>query len=354
MPQSQMANVPQIPNMSPDVSTFSPVSASASVAQDFQSPPAPSGESDAFVQDGGVGSVPVAAPSTSPSGSKTKTIFMIVGAILVALALGLGAYYLVGALVSAPATSVPVVTSSTEQLAASSSPSQEQVQAPTIVQPMAHLSLILAPAQTVTVTLPAGGPDAVRAAVVAMAGTEGLSVGSVKDITIVDASNTPAQSPTILSSYFPSFGQSLASMVDPDFTSWFYFDKTGGAKLGFVFKLNASGAQATTTIGQYIESNPVDVGHLFISTTTVPQMPAFKDGLVGNVVHVRYLVYNSKVGRVFEYGFMSGSDGSLYLILATSYNQIVDIVNRLKANPLVVPPLVIPSTITTSSTSSTP
>ena len=365
MPQSQMVNAPEIPAMSPDALTFSPVPTPAPTPEPT---PAPA-QTQAMPGVSGVDSVimnaaaPEPAASLSPdsgllavtpvaTGSKTKTILFVVGAIVLAALLGFGAYYLVVSLTGSSSVA-PVATSSPQLPVAVSTttPSSTPPQQPTVIEPAKHVSLILAPTQTEAVELLSGsGAAAIRSAIASAAGEPGLSPGDVKDLSITDASSSPVQSSVILPAYFPSFGPSLGGLIEPDFTSWIYFDKTGGSKLGFIFKLTAAAQSATTTIGQYIESNPADLANLFLATTTVPKAPVFKDGLVGGV-HVRFLAYNVKLGRVIEYGFLTGSDGSVYLLMATSYNQMVDIINRLKANPSVVSSASLPSAATSSASS---
>lgn len=366
MPQSQMVNAPEIPSMSPDSLTFSPVPAPAPTSEPTPSPAPVQAQATPGVPDAGGVAAGVAEPgpvvdfssnanasAAAPvaAGSKTKTILFVVGAVVLAVLLGFGAYYLA---VSLTAPSVAPAATSSPQLPVAvptTTPSPTPSQQPTVIQPMAHVSLILSPTQTESVGLLSGsGAASIRSAIAAAAGEQGLSPGDVKDLSITDASSSPVQSSVILPAYFPSFGPSLGGLIEPDFTSWIYFDKTGGSKLGFVFKLTAAAQSATTTIGQYIESNPADLANLFLATTTVPKAPVFKDGLVGGV-HVRFLAYNVKLGRVIEYGFLTGSDGSVYLLMATSYNQMVDIVNRLKANPSVVSPASLPSAATSSASS---
>lgn len=354
VPQSQIVDVPQIPSLSSDDSMSSPAPqpTPAPAMPDAQvtdavmpAASAPSPAMDVPSMSGGLGA-PVVAGGTR---SKTKTILIIIGVVVLALALGFGAYYLVTSLVGSSSTPSPVATSSNNVLPTptSSAPTQK----PTVIAPMVHVSLLLTPTQTQMIALPSGGgPTSIRSVIVAAGAPAGLTVGGVRDIAMVDASSSPVQSSTILPAFFPSFGSSLASVVEPDFTSWFYLDKIGGIKLGFVFKLTPAAQTATTTIAQYIESNPTDMANLFLATTTVPQSPVFKDGLVGGVP-VRFLAYNTKAGRVLEYGFMNGADGSVYLVLATSYNQMVDIISRLKTNPLLVPPALVPSAAGSSTSS---
>ena len=330
MPQSQIVDAPSIPSLSPDTSAPA-VSAAPLATPNIQelAPAIDPASNTPLVVSGD----PVVGTSGT-GGSKTKTIFIAVGAAVVAIGLGFGAYYLVTSLVGS--SSSPVATSSSNTLPATQTTTPPApVQQPTVIPPMTHVSLLLAPTQSETVTVsPGGDPALLRAAVAALGVAGNLPVGGVRDLAMVDASSSPVQSPTVLAAYFPSFGSSLSGVVGPDFTSWFYLDKTGGSKLGFIFKLTPAAQTATTTIAQYIESNPADLANLFLATTTAPQSPVFKDGLVAGV-RVRFLAYNTKLGRVLEYGFITGSDGSMYLILATSYNQMVDIIGRLKTNPLI-------------------
>ncbi len=364
LPQSQMVNAPEIPGMSSDALTFSPVPAPTPAPEPAAAPSMPNVSDVSGGVTGAAEPQPIvdfssganlSSPVPAAPVGKTKTILVVVGAVVLAVLLGFGAYYLAVSL-TASSSVAPVATTSPQLpvTVPTTTPSSTTPQQPTIIQPMTHVSLILAPTQTESVGLLSGSdPASVRSAIASAAGAQGLSPGDVKDLSITDASSSPIQSSVILSAYFPSFGASLASLVEPDFTSWLYIDKTGGSKLGFVFKLTAAAQSATTSIGQYIESNPGDLTNLFLATTTVPKAPVFKDGLVGTgvPVHVRFLAYNLKFGRVIEYGFLTGSDGGVYLILATSYNQIVDIVKRLKANPAVVAPATLPATATSSASS---
>lgn len=347
MPQSQIIDAPSIPSMSPEASMPSSPATPLVATSSGQDAPVVNPETNVLPPIAG-GSIPDASKG---AGSKTKIIFIAVGAVVIALALGWGAYYLVTSLTGSSSSVAPLATSSNNALPAAQTTSSVPVQQPTVIPPMTHVSLLLAPTQAETVTVsPGSDPGMLRAAVAARGVAGSLPVGGVRDLAMVDASSSPVQSPAVLAAYFPSFGLSLGGVVEPDFTSWFYLDKTGGSKLGFVFKLTPAAQTATTTIAQYIESNPADLANLFLATTTAPQPTIFKDGMVANI-RVRFLAYNAKLGRVLEYGFLTGSDGSVYLILATSYNQMVDVVSRLKANPLILPSVLTPPTTTPTSSS---
>jgi hypothetical protein len=355
VPQSQIVDAPQIPSLTPDESGFAPIENATPTTQE---PELSDAAASGISQEPSVSDASFVSNTSMPTGdggSKTKTTLIITGIVLVAIGLGFGAYYLVASLVAPSSSVAPVASTSTGELPVAVTPPQiAQETSTTTVQPMRHVSFIVNPTQTRTIAMaPTDDFASLRGAIglLGAQATTTVPIGGVIDIGWVDASSSPLQSQAILPVYFPSFGLSLAGMVDPDFTSWVYLDKVGGAKFGFIFKLTPTAQAATTTIAQYIESNPTDLGNMFLATTTVPKTPVFKSGLIDKV-GVRYLAYNTKVGRVVEYAFVTGSGSDVYLVVATSYNQMADIIGRLKE--LAVPAASVSAPAASTTASSTP
>ncbi len=291
-------------------------------------------------------------PGSSPSKFNLKTVLIIVGGIIVAIGIGYGVYYLVSSLGQAPQVVTPqpqaslpiAVPTTTPEVATTTS--QEPIVP--VVAPLVHSSLISNPTKKETLTLSDTSLVSFEGAL-ATSSAEKLIAGSVKDLAFVDASGTPIESSAVIGAYFAPQAFSLNSLFERDFTSWLYYDKTGGAKLGMIFELKSAVAlpQASSTVQAALESIASNISSFFISNPPTPSDVTFKDGAVSGVP-VRFLVYSSKNAEAFEYGWFSIGTNN-YLVIGTSYNQMVDIIKRLKAIPVVSTP---PATGTT--TTSTP
>jgi len=360
-PQSQIINAPELSKPTSDVVSSVPISSTPppifsqqpttpQPEKDFQQQPIQPSSFAPSVDGGPVSFSDNGQPFVeNTKGSFIKTLVWIIVGIMIAGGLGFGAYYLITSLSQSP--SLPSDTQNGELPITSSQQAQEDgaVSTSTVVQALTHLSVILTPTDTHTLTITSTTDSNSVITAIASTSLPVLSVGSVRDVSLVDAGGKVIESSVVLPSYFPSFGSALAALVDRDFTTWIYYDKTGGAKLGFVFRLKANTPfeQASLSVGQYIENNTQDIARLFITPTTTPPTITFKDGAVGDQkTKVRFAIYNTKQGNVFEYGWMTGTAGDHYLVLATSYNQMVDILNRMIANPAIIVP-----TVSTSSTS---
>jgi hypothetical protein len=312
-PQSQIVSAPEL----------------AQFSQETTPPPAPAVQPQ---QPEAPGAAEMEMPIPErPSGFNFKTILFIVGGLILAGAIGYGAYYLVSSLsatqeviVPATQTNLPVVTPPTVTTTPATVPP-----AP-VVQPLVHKSLILSPTKQETIILLDLSPASFEAAL-ATSSKEKLIVGSVKDLAFVDASSTPVESSALLAAYFSANAPVLTPLFERDFTSWLYYGKTGSAKLGVVLQLKQSVTlnEASSTVKTALESAAAGIGNFFIANPAVPAKVEFNDGEVENTP-VRFLVYGSKTADVFEYGwFASGTNN--YLFLVTSYDQAVDVVKRLKA-----------------------
>ena len=342
-PQSQIMNAPELSR--PDQYS-NPAPTQAQPQQISPEIPAP--------EAGGIPSM--AAPS--PSKFNLKTILIIVGGIIVAAGIGYGVYYLVSSLGQSPQVSVPQTQSSlpvavpttTPEVVATTTPPAPV--APVIV-PLVHSSLISKPTKKETLTLADTSLASFENAL-ATSSKEKMIAGSVKDLAFVDASGTPIESPAVIGAYFAPQSFSLSPLFERDFTSWLYYDKTGGAKLGMIFKLKSSVSlsQASSTVQTALEGIASNISSFFISNPATPSDTTFKGGVL-NGVPVRFLIYSSKNAEAFEYGWFSiGSDN--YLVMGTSYNQMVDIFKRLKAIPVPVAlPASAPTTTTTTTTATT-
>ncbi len=366
-PQSQIINTPELSAMGQQPPTVQNYSAQETPAQ--PTTPSQSESMPPFSQASYQPSDSQPASSPKP-GLNLKTILFIILGLVVAGGIGYGAYYLVSGLSSTPQISIPSTTQSSTTaslpaLAPPVTPTSTPTTTPTttpisvapVIPPLVHQSLILKPTKSQTLVInPVDLPDFQSA--VASSSKEKLLASSVKDLAFVDASSTPIESAQFLKSYFPGEAQMLSQIFDRDFTSWLYYDKTGGAKFGTVLKLKNSVSldQASSSFSSTIEGAYSDVKNIFVSGPAVPSKVDFKGGII-NGVSVRYLVYNLKSADVFEYAWMNAG-GNNYLVMATSYNQMVDIIKRLKALPVAstqpVNALTTPTTTSTTAPTTTP
>lgn len=337
-PQSQIMNAPELSR--PDqYSNPAPSQTQPPQASPEMSAPGAEGVSPAI--------------GSAPSKFNFKTILIIVGGIIVAAGIGYGVYYLVSSLGQTPQVAVPqpqaslpvAVPTTTPEAATSSAP---VVPVPVVV-PLVHSSLILKPTEKETLTLTDTSLASFEAAF-ATSSKEKMIAGSVKDLSFVDASGTPIESSAVIGAYFAPQSFSLNPLFGRDFTSWLYYDKTGGAKLGMIFELNSSVAmaQASSTVQAALEGIASNISSFFISNPPTPSDTTFKDGVVSGVP-VRFLVYSTKNAEAFEYGWFSIGTNN-YLVMGTSYNQMVDIIKRLKAIPA---PVTSPANATSTATMST-
>jgi len=290
-------------------------------------------------------------PEPSPSKFNFKTILFIVGGLILAGGIGYGAYYLVSSLTATPEVTLPQPQANlpvTPPPVATTTPTSTPP-AP-VIQPLVHQSLIVTPTKKETIQLLDASLASFEAAL-ATSSKEKLLVGSVKDLAFVNASSTPIESSALIQAYFASQASSIP-IFGKDFTSWFYYGKTGGAKLGAILELKSTISldQASTTVKAAIESAVSSISGLFISNPAVPAKTEFNDGKVENVP-VRFLAFSTKNADVFEYGWFTRGTTN-YLFMVTSYDQAVDIVKRLKALPA-LPVSGIQSTSTATTTGTT-
>jgi hypothetical protein len=278
-----------------------------------------------------------------------KTILLIVGGLILAGVVGYGAYYLVTMLSATPAVVVPVTQTNLPVPVIPAATTTVVTPTPppvVVVPPLVHKSLILNPTKSEVIQL-ANQTFASFEQTLASSSKEKLIVGSVKDLAFVNSSSTPVEAAVFLQSYFAPQAATIAPLIDKDFTSWLYYDKLGGAKFGTILKLKdgVTISQASSTLSSIIESAIPNIETFFISNPPLPTAPEFKGGVV-ETIPVRFLVYNAKNSDVFEYAWMTAG-GNNYLVMATSYNQMVDIIKRLKALPTQT------TTTTTTTTTST-
>ncbi len=366
-PQSQIINAPELPDMGQQQpvaqnpqTNFQSQNYATPETPAQQTPPVSSEPMPSFSQASYQPSDGQPALNSKP-GLNLKTILFIVLGLVVAGGIGYGAYYLVSGMSSSPQISIPTASNNTTSTLPLLPPPVTQTSTPTstpvsnvpVIPPLVHQSLILNPTKAQTLVInPVDLPD--FQSVVASSSKEKMLVASVKDLAFVDASSTPIESTQFLKSYFPVESQMLSQVFDRDFTSWLYYDKTGGAKFGVVLKLKSSVSldQASSSLGSILENGYSDVKNLFVSTTTVPSKIEFKGGIISGV-SVRYLVYDLKTAKVFEYAWMTAG-GNNYLVMATSYNQMADIIKRLKALPAQNQSTGITTTTSTITSTTTP
>ena len=314
------------------------------------------------------GQTPAPEEKKSSSG---KTILIIIGVIVVAIAVGFGVFYLVQSLNSTPA--VPAETTPTASLPISSTTPESNLAATT--SPIQEVTLPAAPAALVhasvfgsssieSVVFASTDLSGIKSAIASSSQSQKLVSGSIKDlafVSVISASSTPIEATTVVGSLFPSISSSLSSLIDRDITPWLYGDKSGGNKLGLAIPLkDGVTTDQIKTAFSALESNPQDVLNVFIPTVKLPASPAFKEGLIGEVM-VRYLAISTSNQQVFEYAPVLVS-GKGYLLITSSYNQMVDVLKRLNAKvlttttnatPQVMPVITTTTTSTTATTSTT-
>lgn len=276
-----------------------------------------------------------------------KTILIIIGIIVVAVAVGFGVFYLVRSLNSTPEITTPPVNTNqalptatetqpviSPQESATTTPSTT-VEEITLPPALVHTSVLPGVSKNATVVLLANDTASVRAAIASSSDEEKLVVGTVKDISFVDTNNAPVESMVVLQALFPSVAPNLSSLVDRDITGWLYGDKSGGNKFGLAIPLRdgVTREQVTSALS-LLESNPQDVLNMFIPAVQLPATPKFEEGPI-NGITVRYLVVSLSNQQVFEYAPVL-VNGKGYLIMTSSYNQMVDILKRLDAKMLTI------------------
>ena len=293
------------------------------------------------------------ATDLPPKTKSSKTILVILGIIVLAVVVGFGVFYLVSALnQSAPVTPTPtsqgaLSTATDTSTTATPTPSSTPVSTPA---PIVHTSLIPSPDSSATLALTGSDLSSFQTAI-ASSSKNTLLAGTVRDIAFTDASGTPITSDVFLQAFLPSAASSLSSFFEKDFTTWLYGDKSGGSKLGVVLTLNtATTPDQVASAFTLIEGSPSDIPQFFLSPVTLPTPATFKGGLIGGLM-VRYLVFSIKNQQVFEYT-PAVVNGRNVLIITTSYNQMVDILKRLSAQPIATStpiPTLTPSATPTSS-----
>ena len=311
----------------------------------------------------------VPTPTSSPEQTPTegghsvtlKTILIIAGIVVVAVAVGFGVFYLVQSLNSTPeittptaTATLPVATETPAEVEQPATTSITEIQLPPPVQPLVHVSLLANAPKSEQLTLAATNLSDIKGVIASTSQKEKLVAGTVKDIAFLDSASSSVESSVIVNAFFPSVATNLSSLIDRDITTWLYGDKSGGNKLGFVIPLK-SGVTKEQVNSAFVslESAPQDVLNMFIPVVKLPTATTFKEGLISGIM-VRYLAISTKDQQVFEYVPVSIGDKG-YVIITSSYNQMVDILKRLGAKTLTVSaptPEVVP-VITGTSTSST-
>lgn len=242
-PQSQIINAPELAQFSQ----------SAAPAQPQYTPPAPPTMPSVpptpptpptSPSDFSVPSEPIIPPPEveSKKSFSIKTVLLIVGGLIFAGAIGYGAYYLVTTLSATPTVEIPVTQNNLP--VPSPAPAATTTVNPTspstpVVASLVHQSVILSPTKSEVHQLADKSVSSFEMAV-ATSSAEKLIVGSVKDLAFTNTSGTPMESTDFFQAYFAPESPTLVPLFDRDFTSWLYFDKLGGAKLGVVLPLKDS------------------------------------------------------------------------------------------------------------------
>jgi len=270
-----------------------------------------------------------AVASASPRPSLIKTILIVVAILIGAGIVGYGAYYLVTSL-----NSTPEIQPITQQPTTPSVPETQPVQetpAPTptpAVFSSLYGSAVPAIASTVVVTPNMNIVDFHNAITSVPAGR--LANETTEGISFTDEQGAPLTSSAMLGTLFPSASPTLSSSLDSSFASWLYMDDNGSLQLGLVlpFVVGIDQSDAFSTAQASLEQNPAELANVFLSPATVPASPAFKEGVVDEV-NVHFLAFSVANNQVFEYGVYN-SGTTRYLIITSSYPQMVDILKQLK------------------------
>lgn len=274
-------------------------------------------------------------PEPTKRGVGIKTILLVVLIFVVAAGAGYGIYYLISSLNRTPQVEVASTTPSFPVALPSPEESTSTPEETLEPQPIAlvHQTFIPSPDITTNMVLGTSSLLAFRSAIASTTAQASVAQGSLVELAVVDASSTPVSSHEILSLVLPSFSSSTTNLFDQDITLWLYGDKVGGSKLGMMLKLNQPMTldQASTTLRPAIEGAFQNLPSLFVGSVNTPTSAKFNDGQV-NEIPVRFMVFDAKQGNVFEYAFVK-IQNEVYLILTTSYNQMVDITNRLGITP---------------------
>lgn len=256
-----------------------------------------------------------------------KKIGWTVGIIVILGVLGFGAYYLVATL-NQPTPAI-LEDQGALPLAQTPTPSPiiEETPEPT-PEVLVHQSIITNPTKTEPLVISDFSLTGIKTALAA-ASQEKMIAGSIKELPIVDSTQQPIEALAFAQTIMPTFGQAVSGYIEKDMTAWLYADKIGGNKFGMIFKFKDGVivSQVTSTIASAIEYGS-DSENLFLTKVVLPNGGAFKEGVIEGIP-VRYLAYNTKLGYVFEYGFVETAKGS-FIVFATSYNQMLDIIKYLK------------------------
>jgi hypothetical protein len=312
-PSASMPQAPRVPDIGQP--TPQPVQQPASIPSPSSSPAQMSSDVDDTV--------------SGKSKFSVKTIGIIVGILVLAVAVGFGVYYLVSSLNTTP--EIPAPSSGDNNLPLSDLndliPSPPQDQAPP-TPAFVHQSIFSSPDDVYQMMLEGVGQASFKNAV-ASSSEPTLSAGTIREIELtVDDIGTPASSQDLLGAYFSSVQLAAAPYMVQDVTMWLYFDDVGlvGPRLGAAIPLNADVdiTQATSTISQAIEASLATIPEFFVSSVTPKPSATFDDGVVKGTP-VRFVVYDT--GRAFEYGWIS-YNGTTYLVMTTSYGQMVDVLER--------------------------
>lgn len=334
-PQPEIVNAPTLSSQQPSPiggqpSSPASMSSTPTVPHIEQSVPQPVGQP---------ASVPSPAPMSSDAADDAvvsgkskfsmKTIGIIVGIVVLAVAVGFGVYYLVSSLNTTPELPAPPSGDNNLPLSDLNDIIPPASQDETPAEPaFVHQSIFLSPDDVSKMMLEGVGQASFEAAI-ASSSQLTLPAGSVREMQLtVDDIQTPASSRDVLGAYFPSVQLAAAPYMAQDVTMWLYFDDVGvvGPRLGVAMPLNAGVdvAQATSTISQAIEVSLADIPEFFVSSVTPKPSATFDDGVVEGTP-VRFVVYDT--GRAFEYGWISYNN-TTYLVMATSYGQMVDVLER--------------------------
>ncbi len=278
-------------------------------------------------------------PKSSGGGSSIlKTILIIVGIVILAGAIGFGVYYLISSLNKTPEIPTNNNTQNENTLPIVNEINNEenkQTATSTVETEPAftHTSIISSPDSSATVSLEKITLDNLLSGISSTT-VPLLAEGEVKDLSFYvknEESERLLESSEILNLYFPQIFSELAPLFKKDFTSWIYYDKINSIvpKLGYVFELE-DGLTIDEVIPavSLIESDVEALSKIFIDEVEAPESPEFDDGAVEDM-DVRFLFYST--GNVLEYGWLKSGE-RIFLVIGTSYKQMVDIVSKLSNN----------------------
>ncbi len=262
-------------------------------------------------------SAPV-VPEVAPAGSKKKTVLIVaiaVGLIVVAA----GGFFLLKPAKQPVQQPAPVVEQPVPQ-----APAVVTQPTPVVVTPQikTHASILVTPADKVEQKTTDLSLAAVKSALFTNEGGQAYPAGSLKEVVLAKTEGGYIS--------FSEFADAILHDVDnnlikndleDDFTAVVFQDKKN-PMLGFI--VAAKSDKADTELSGSIEKSS-SLANLY-SITPGAQAKEWKDGQVLGK-DVRFVAFPN-IGAAFEYAWIKDKAGKKYLVVATSYNAMQEVIKR--------------------------